>query len=123
MTATTLTTDPDAGLYAAIRDCAALWRQTPALDELAVKMKRDGNAVEAAKANARTDEITGQACDLERQIAEMPVATVRGYGTKCDAIDRANFDASDLVAIAFLLGRDAERLGITGLPAFITNAG
>jgi hypothetical protein len=54
------------------------------------------------------------------QIASTKVHTKRGYEAKCRAIAEADFDDDDLVVLGFLLGRDAQRLEIAGVPDCIT---
>ena len=46
----------------------------------------------------------------------MPAMTEEGYHAKIEVIRKAGFDDDVLFNIMFLLGRDAERLGITDGP-------
>ena len=46
----------------------------------------------------------------------MPAMTAEGYHAKIETIRKAEFDDDVLLGIMFLLGRDAERLGITDAP-------
>jgi hypothetical protein len=52
----------------------------------------------------------------ERKIARMPAMTVEGYHAKIDTIRKSEFDDDVLLGLMFLLGRDAQRLGITEAP-------
>jgi hypothetical protein len=45
-----------------------------------------------------------------------PATTADGYHTKIEVIRKAEFDDEVLLGIMFLLGRDAERLGIADDP-------
>jgi hypothetical protein len=63
---------------------------------------------------AQQDKLDDAACDLEWKIAFAEVDSPQGYAAKITAIREANFDNEDLIAIAFMLGRQAERLGIAG---------
>ena len=46
----------------------------------------------------------------------MPATTAEGYYAKIEIIRKADFDDDVLLGLAFLLGRDAERLGIADAP-------
>jgi hypothetical protein len=46
----------------------------------------------------------------------MPAMTPEGYHAKVEVIRKAEFDEEVLLGIMFLLGRDAERLGLTDAP-------
>jgi hypothetical protein len=90
----------DAALFAAIGEWKSAWREIRQLD-----VEDLGVAAAATKA-----------IKLERTIARMPAMTVEGYHAKIETIRRAEFDDDMLLGIMFLLGRDAERLGITDAP-------
>jgi hypothetical protein len=57
-----------------------------------------------------------KAIKLEQKIARMPAMTTEGYRTQVEVIREADFDDEELLWIMFLLGRDAERLGIVDTP-------
>jgi hypothetical protein len=57
-----------------------------------------------------------KAIKLKRKIARMPATTAEGYHAKIEVIGKAEFDDEVWLGIMFLLGRDAERLGIAGDP-------
>ena len=57
-----------------------------------------------------------KAIKLEQKIARMPAMTTEGYRTKVEVIRESDFDDEELLGIMFLLGRDAERLGIVDTP-------
>jgi hypothetical protein len=90
----------DAALLAAIEECKQFWREIGCLDD-----EDPGISVAADKA-----------IRLERRIARMPAMTAEGYHAKIETIRKAEFDDEILLDIMFLLGRDAERLGITDNP-------
>jgi hypothetical protein len=88
--------DLDAVLFTAISECRQLWREIGRLDD------EDPSVGIIAK----------KAIRLERKIARMPAMTAGGYHAKIETIRKAEFDDEVLLGIMFLLGRDAERLGI-----------
>jgi hypothetical protein len=57
-----------------------------------------------------------KAIRLEQKIARMPAMTPEGYHAKVEVIREADFDDDELLGIMFLLGRDAERLGVVDAP-------
>jgi len=99
------TSNPDAAVFAAIRRCAALWRQCKSLDE-----KPCSPTYEAS--TARADELCTEACDLEWRIAKATVRTAKGLSAKICAIRRADFDKSDFPEILQILERDATRVAV-----------
>jgi len=89
----------DAELFAAIDECKQLWRKMGRLDD-------DDPGIAAAE----------KAIRQERKIARTPAMTVKGYHAKIDTIRKAKFDEDVLLGLMFLLGRDAERIGIADAP-------
>jgi len=94
------TANPDAELLAAIEEWKQAWGEVRQLDDEA-----PGLDVAARKA-----------IRLERKIARMPAMSMEGYHAKIEVIRAAELDDDLLLAIMFLLGRDAERLGVTDAP-------
>jgi hypothetical protein len=94
------TTSPDADLLTAIDELKKTWGEVRRLDD------EDPSLDVAAQ----------KAIKLERKIARMPAMTAEGYHAKIEVIGKAEFDDEVLLGIMFLLGRDAERLGIAGDP-------
>jgi hypothetical protein len=94
------TTSPDADLLTAIDEWKKSWGEVRRLDD------EDPSLDVAAQ----------KAIKLERKIARMPAMTAEGYHAKIEVIGKAEFDDEVLLGIMFLLGRDAERLGIAGDP-------
>jgi hypothetical protein len=94
------TANSDAELLAAIEEWKEAWSEVRRLDDEAPAL--DGAAVKAIK--------------LERKIARMPAMSPEGYQAKIEVIRAAELDEDLLLSIMFLLGRDAERLGITDAP-------
>ena len=94
------TTNLDTALLAAIEEWKEAWSEVRRLDDEA-----PGLDVAAQKA-----------IRLERKIARMPAMSTEGYQAKIEVIRKAEFDDEILLGIMFLLGRDAERLGITDDP-------
>jgi hypothetical protein len=90
----------DAELFAAIDEWKSAWREISRLDD------NDPSVAAAAT----------KAIKLERKIARMPAMTAEGYHVKIEVIRKAGFDDDVLFNIVFLLGRDAERLGIADSP-------
>jgi hypothetical protein len=90
----------NAGLFSAIAEWNSAWREIHRLDD-----EEPGVAAAATKA-----------IKLERKIARMPAMTAEGYHAKIEVIRKAQFDDEVLLGIMFLLGRDAERLGIADQP-------
>src|SRR5216683_478897 len=80
----------DADFFAKIARRAAEWRK------------------DLAKKTA-SDTVSG-ACQIEFEVAASKVLTKSGFHAKCRAVAQDGWDADDMVVIAFLLGRDAERL-------------
>jgi hypothetical protein len=94
------TLSPDAELLAAIDEWKKAWREVRRLDD-------EDPALDVA---------AQKAIKLERKIARMPAMTAEGYRVKVEVIRKAEFDDEVLLGIMFLLGRDAERLGIAEDP-------
>jgi hypothetical protein len=93
--------NPDAALLAAIDEWKEAWREVRSLDDEAPGL--DGAAQKAIR--------------LERKIARMPAMTAEGgCQTKVEVIRKAEFEDEVLLGIMFLMGRDAERLGIADAP-------
>jgi hypothetical protein len=91
---------PDAALLAAIEEWKEAWGEVRRLDDEAPAL--DGAAQRAIR--------------LERKIARMPAMSPEGYQAKIEVIRAAELNEDLLLTIMFLLGRDAERLGITDAP-------
>jgi hypothetical protein len=112
-TATMTTTEhPDAAIFEMIAHLSKLWQSIPPLDERAVALGRAGNLSDAKELNRRSEDIVGEACGLERNIARAAAHTLEGHAAKIRAIVAANFDSEDLIEIAWLLGQEAARLGL-----------
>ena len=92
--------NPDAALLAAIDDWRQAWSKVRRLDDEAPGL----------------DVAADKAIRLERKIARMPAMSAEGYHAKIEVIGKAEFDDEVLLGIMFLLGRDAERLGIADAP-------
>ncbi|WP_316207437.1 hypothetical protein [Bradyrhizobium sp. SZCCHNR3118] len=93
-------TDLDATLLAAIEEWRGAWSEVRSLDD----------------EDPRLDAAARKAIRLERKIAKMPAMSEAGYRAKIEVICAAQLDEDLLLAIMFLLGRDAERLGIADAP-------
>jgi hypothetical protein len=93
------TPSPDAELTA-IDDWKKAWREVRRLDD----------------EHPALDVTAQKAIKLERKIARMPALTAEGYRAKVEVIRKAEFDDEILLGIMFLLGLDAERLGIADDP-------
>ena len=115
---TTTTTDrnPDAELFSMIKRCAALWRESMKLEDEAARLHQSDKAAEISKLEARAFEARKHATDLELRIAYADVHTEKGFAAQCRSIVEADFDADDMIHVAFHLGRQAERLGIEHAP-------
>jgi hypothetical protein len=119
-TATKTTTHPrrantDTDLFDMIKRLDSLWRQNKKLDVSPRSPTYEDSMLRQA-------EVFNEACDLERQIAATRVHTKKGFAAKCKAIIEVDFSDGDLMMIAVLLGRDAERLGIEEIvPKFIVS--
>jgi hypothetical protein len=94
------TANPDAALLAAIEEWNEAWGDVRSLDD----------------EDPRLDAAAQKAIKLERKIARMPAMSEAGYHAKVEIIRKAEFDGELLLGIMFLLGRDAERLGIADGP-------
>jgi hypothetical protein len=100
-----------------IEQCAALWREAMRLDKATVEVRRSGgDPAQVKELKARSTQLVREACSLEWKIAFFNVSSRTGYEAKVSAIRLAKFDNVDLVAIAWQLGREAERLGIVDAP-------
>jgi hypothetical protein len=105
--------DPDAGLYANIRECAEQWRRALAFDAEALKALQLGNLLEAKELTKRHDQASSKASELEwNVIRETDATTADGHAAKCRMVASSGFDLEDLVEIAWLLGHEAGRLGV-----------
>ena len=116
---TTLKPNPDAELIAMIKRCATAWRQSEKADVDTMRLRHQGGFLAAEKLRDQEHELSEEACDLEQLIMSREVRTARGFAAKCRAIAKISCDDIDLIIAAFILGRDAERLGIAGVPAFL----
>jgi hypothetical protein len=92
--------NPDTALFAAIEQWKGAWRE----------LRQLGDEDLGVSATAT------KAIKIERKIARMPAMTMEGYHAKIEVIREAGFDDEVLLRIMFLLGRDAERLGIADPP-------
>jgi hypothetical protein len=92
--------NPDAALLAAIEKWRDAWGEVHSLDD----------------EDPRLDAAAQTAIKLERKIAQMPAMSEEGYRAKVEIVCEAEFDDDLLLGIMFLLGRDAERLGISDGP-------
>jgi hypothetical protein len=116
---TTPKQNPDAALTEMIKRCSAAWRQSAKADVAAMNLRRSGSE-DLADAKWRDQHnLSEEACALEQLIMSTRVHTARGYVAKCRAIAKISCDDIDLIIAAFILGRDAERLEIAGMPAFL----
>jgi hypothetical protein len=88
--------NPDIALFAAIDEWKKTWGEVRRLNDEDPKL----------------DVVARSAIKLERKIARMPAMTAEGFHAKVEVIRKAEFDDEVLLGIMFLLGRDAERLGI-----------
>jgi hypothetical protein len=111
--------NPDATLTEIIKRCAAAWRESEKADVEAGKLRQRGSKDLADEKWRDQHELSEEACALELRILSTRVRTARGYAAKCRAIAKICCDDIDLIIAAFILGRDAERLGIAEVPAFI----
>jgi hypothetical protein len=91
---------PNDAFFAAINESKKTWGEVRRLDD------EDPKLDVAARSPIK----------LERKIARMPAMTAEGYHAKVEVIRKAEFDDEVLPGIMFLLGRDAERLGIADDP-------
>ena len=98
-------TNTETDLFDMIKRPDSLWRQNKKLDVSPRSPTYEDSMLRQA-------EVINEACDLERQIAATRVHTKKGFAAKCRAIIEADFSDGDLMMIAVLLGRDAERLRI-----------
>jgi hypothetical protein len=90
----------DAALLAAINEWKEAWGEVRSLDD----------------EHPGLDAAAQKAIRLERKIARMPAMTAEGYHAKIEVIRKAELEDEVLLTIMFLLGRDAERLGIADAP-------
>jgi hypothetical protein len=112
----------DVAFLQMIERCAALWSDSNQLDDKTIpKLRKSGaDPAQIAELRARMDKLIHDACALERQIAATKIFTAEGYAAKAKFLAEAAFDAEEARVFAFLLGRDAERIGITAVaPGFI----
>jgi hypothetical protein len=105
--------DSDAELFDKIKQCAAVWHESAEADESACACASRGDDASADTFDDLSEERCDEACELERQIWSTKVKTRAGYEAKLRSIGDAAPDAGDLILLAFMLGRDAERLGVT----------
>ena len=107
--------NPDAELFAKIDYCANLWHQSLALDEQVLTARRLVNLSEAKELTKRHDQAIRGASKLELEILcdTAAVVTVDGHAAKVDLVAGSSFDSEDLIAIAWALGHEAGRLGLS----------
>jgi len=90
------------------------------LEEKEIALRRAGRLEEAAEVDALFDQSFAAACAMELEIALTEVATPEAFIARCKLIEEANFDPSDLMILAYLLGQNAERLELDYVPGFLT---
>lgn len=134
----------DAELFAMIKRLPRLWRDIARVDKRETRLLRRLRSMvgnddypkymvglkkshptiakckplvdEIQKLRALYDQMSHDACDLERRMARTKVSSVRGYEAKVRAINDAEFDDDVMVEIAWRLGREAALLGIAKPP-------
>lgn len=106
----------DASIHAMIIELRQLWRERFRCDELARALRGRNKDRMIAKLDARGDELSDLAIDLECRIALTKPRTRFEYQEIVNEINAAQFERSDLVELAWRLGRESVALGITAPP-------
>jgi hypothetical protein len=110
------TTNQDASLFRKVNQVAEYWRQSVALDEQSRDARRLENHSKAKELAARQRQAADKAGAMEWEIILMNEAsTPAGHAAKCGMVAASGFDPEDLVTIAWHLGREAGKLGLSGV--------
>ena len=120
-TQTTKTTNnPEGELFALLGEHAAARR---AVCTAAVRIDRCRDAGDLAGMRhhgATSDAFVRKLVELESRIAAAKAFTSAGYNAKSKIIERIDPDDPEFPIYLFLLGADAQRVGIAELPRFLT---
>jgi hypothetical protein len=96
----------DAALISAIDECEQFWRDSPAST---IRVP----TLASLRRRRSSQSAISRACR----------PTVEGYHAKIERIRKADFEDSALLGVMFLLGPDAERIGITDEPPDLRRTG
>jgi hypothetical protein len=100
--------DRDAHYFQQIEQLAELYRREETQPNTAVSPER----------LAETD-LFLERSRYEHEACAAPVFSRKAFDAKCKVIEGCEWDLDDLLILAFLIGRDAERIGVKRIPRFI----
>lgn len=110
-----VTTNPDAALLMKINQVAEYWRQSVSLDEQSRDARRLENHSQAKDLAGRQLRAADKADELEWQvILATDALTPEGHAAKCAMVAASGFDPDDMITIAWHLGHEAGKLGLSG---------
>jgi hypothetical protein len=107
-------------LFQDIAQLRQLWHQHARCDELAISLRGRNKDRMITKLNARLDQLGQLAEDLECRITLTKPRTKFEYDTIVKEINAAQFERSDLIELAWRLGRASVALGISTPPQLET---
>jgi len=105
--------NPDAALLKLIAKYDDLSSEALRLDEESITAQRIGELSKAKELTARYDKTFNKACALHWELLTRDAITADGHAAKVRMIVSSSFDPEDLIAIAWRLGHEAGRLGLT----------
>jgi hypothetical protein len=107
------TTNPDAALIKLIAKYEVLSGESAKLDEASLMARRMGELSRADDLRRRCDETFNRACGLQWELLHKDAKSAEGHAAKIRMVSGSSFDPEDLIRIAWLLGCEAGRLGLS----------
>jgi hypothetical protein len=105
--------NPDAALLKLIAKHDDVSSEALRLDEESIIAGRRGEAARSAELSARSDKFFNRGEALFWELVFRKPATAEGHAAKVKMIAASSFDAEDLIAVAWRLGWEAGKLGLS----------